>query len=428
LREVARGVGFLLHIPAVMALLSMPVAFFAGEHWGLTGLGLTAALALVIGQGLRLLGRGAQTFHRYQSMQIAGISWLLIAILGAIPFFVSALLAPAASSASAAMDVFQAPVFALFESTSGFTSTGLTVVARASELPAHIQWWRSLSEWIGGIGVILLLVAILPAERGALNLYFSEAREEKILPTVKSTVRAIWLIYLGFTLFGIGLLWLAGEPLWRAVNHGMTAIATGGFTITDDSLMSASASVQLAYMPLMLIGAISFLVHYRLLVERPGWRVIGQSTELRLLFWIALGGVLLLWAERWFSIGETGGVATAFVLALGAHHGRFCELGSGALDGWPVIAGAGGGIDGRHGGFNQWWCEAAAGGPAAQGFAGPVAGFSCQSPRARDGALRRRSRVPATDCRARPDCCPISRAFHAALAARCVRHAASAAG
>ena len=313
MREVARGVGFLLHIPAVMALLSMPVAFFAGEPWGLTGLGLTAALALVIGQGLRLLGRGAQTFHRYQSMQIAGISWLLIAILGAIPFFVSALLAPAASSASAAMDVFQAPVFALFESTSGFTSTGLTVVARASELPAHIQWWRSLSEWIGGIGVILLLVAILPAERGALNLYFSEAREEKILPTVKSTVRAIWLIYLGFTLFGIGLLWLAGEPLWRAVNHGMTAIATGGFTITDDSLMSASASVQLAYMPLMLIGAISFLVHYRLLVERPGWRVIGQSTELRLLFWIALGGVLLLWAERWFSIGETGGVATAFV-------------------------------------------------------------------------------------------------------------------
>lgn len=313
MREVARGVGFLLHIPAIMALLSMPVAVVAGERWGLSGFAITAAVALIIGQSLLWIGRGAQTFHRYQSMQIAGISWLFIAMIGAIPFVASAVLAPVGSPMALALQSFHSPIFALFESTSGFTSTGLTVVARASELPAHIQWWRSFSEWVGGIGVILLLVAILPAERGALNLYFSEAREEKILPTVKSTVRAIWLIYLGFTVFGIALLWLAGEPLWRAVNHGMTAIATGGFSITDDSLMRTPASIQLAYMPLMLIGAVSFLVHYRILVERPGWRAISQSTELRLLFWIALGGVLLLWAERWFSLGETGGVATAFV-------------------------------------------------------------------------------------------------------------------
>lgn len=313
MREVAKGVGFLLHIPAVMALLSMPVAWLAGEPWGVPGLAVTTVVALAAGQLLIFLGRGATTFHRYQSMQIAGISWLLIAMLGAVPFALSAVMAPGDSMAAEALSIFQFPVFALFESTSGFTSTGLTVVARASELPAHIQWWRSFSEWVGGIGVILLLVAILPAERGALNLYFSEAREEKILPTVKSTVRAIWLIYLGFTLFGIALLWMAGEPLWRAVNHGMTAIATGGFSITDDSLMSTPAAVQIAYMPLMLIGAISFLVHYRILMERPGWRVIGQSTELRLLFWIALGGILLLWAQRWLAVGDAGGVATAFI-------------------------------------------------------------------------------------------------------------------
>ncbi len=313
MREVARGVGFLLHIPAAMALLSMPVAMLAGEAWALPGLGITALIAIVLGQSLLWFGRGAQTFHRYQSMQVAGFSWLLIALIGAIPFTTSALLAPNGTAAAEALSIFRSVVFALFESTSGFTSTGLTVVSYASELPAHIQWWRSLSEWIGGIGVILLLVAILPAERGALNLYFSEAREEKILPTVKSTVRAIWLIYLGFTLFAIGLLWVAGEPIWRAVNHGMTAIATGGFSITDDSLISTPASVQLAYMPIMLIGAVSFLVHYRILIERPGWGRIAQSTELRLLFWIALGGVLLLWAERWFAIGETGGVSTAFV-------------------------------------------------------------------------------------------------------------------
>lgn len=313
MREVLRGTGFLLHVPGIMALLSMPVAWWADERWGLVGLGWTAGLALFGGQGLVWMGRHAGAFQRYQSMQIAAISWLLIALLGALPFIASARLAPDGSATALALAVFQFPVYAIFESVSGFTSTGLTVVATASELPAHIQWWRSFSEWVGGIGVILLLIAVLPADRGALNLYFSEAREEKILPTVKSTVRAIWVIYLGYTIAGIGLLWLAGEPLWRAINHGMTAIATGGFSITDDSLMQASGGVQLAYIPVMLAGAVSFLVHYRLIVERRPLPSVWRTDELRLLVWLTVGGLVLLWLERWLAMGDWGGVSTAFL-------------------------------------------------------------------------------------------------------------------
>lgn len=313
MREVLRGTGFLLHVPGVMALLSMPIAWGADERWGLMSLGWTAGLALLIGQGLVWLGRGAGAFQRYQSMQIAAVSWLLIALLGALPFILSARLAPDGSATALALVVFQQPIHAIFESVSGFTSTGLTVVATASELPAHIQWWRSFSEWVGGIGVILLLIAVLPAERGALNLYFSEAREEKILPTVKSTVRTIWVIYLGYTLAGIGLLWFAGEPLWRAVNHGMTAISTGGFSITDDSLISASSTVQLAYIPVMLAGAVSFLVHYRLIVERRHTPGVWRTDELRLLVWLTVGGLAVLWLERWLAVGDWGGVSTAFL-------------------------------------------------------------------------------------------------------------------
>ncbi len=311
MREVLRGTGFLLHVPGLMAIVSMPVAVLANEPWGLPGFVLTAFVALLAGQVLVRLGRGAQGFQRAQAMQIAGISWVLIACIGALPFIWTT---HAASSEHArALMAFSPPAYALFESVSGFTSTGLTVVAHASELPAHIQWWRSLSEWVGGIGVILLLIAILPAERGALNLYFSEAREEKILPTVKSTVRTIWLIYIGYTIAAIALLWWAGEPLWRAVNHGMTAIATGGFAITDDSLVGASARIQLAYIPIMLAGAVSFLVHYRLILEPRAWPGLWQSAEIRLLFWMLLGGLLLLWGERWLAHGDWGGVATAFV-------------------------------------------------------------------------------------------------------------------
>lgn len=280
MREVFRGTGILLHVPALMALLSLPIAWWFDQLQGIWPLLITAGVAVVLGQALVWLGRGAKTFHRYQSMQIAAFSWTLIALIGALPFWLGAQMSP---------------ISALFESISGFTSTGLTIVAAPSELPAYLQWWRSLTQWVGGIGVILLLIAVLPAERGALNLYFSEAREEKILPTVKATVRMIWLIYIGYTVAGILLLWLVGEPLWRAVNHGMTAIATGGFTITDDSLNSASTAVQLAYLPLMIFGAISFLVHYRLLVERQTPAQLWRFDEIRILVWVLLlGGALLV--------------------------------------------------------------------------------------------------------------------------------------
>jgi trk system potassium uptake protein TrkH len=310
LREILRGTGFLLHIPGIMALVSLPVAAWADEGWALANLFFTAVLALAAGQVLVWSSRGAGGFQRYQSMLIAALSWVLIAAIGALPLWLAAQ-APAAMAGAATS--FHTPAHALFESVSGFTSTGLSVVERASRLPAHIQWWRSLSQWVGGIGVILLLLAILPAERGAINLYFSEAREEKILPTVKSTVRAIWGIYLAYTLLAVGLLWLAGEPGWRALNHGMTAIATGGFTITDQSLVNTPARVQLAYLPIMLAGAVSFVIHYRLIVERVAPAELWRMAELRLLLWVTVGGAALLLAERWLTVGDGGGLTTVFV-------------------------------------------------------------------------------------------------------------------
>ncbi len=302
MREVLRGVGFLLHVPGAMALVSLPIAWWGDERWGTVGLLVTAAVSLIPAQVLIWATRGPTEFYRYQSMLIAAISWLLITMIGAIPFFISAHIAPPSMEAATAF--FRYPAHSFFESVSGFTSTGLTVVAAASELPHHIQWWRSFIQWIGGIGVILLLLAVIPAERGAINLYFSEARDEKILPTVKSTVQAIWAIYVGYTLVGIALLWFAGEPLWRAINHAMAAISTGGFTITDDGIANAPASVKLAYVPIMLVGAISFLVHYRMVVQRVRFNALWQLLEVRVFVYVLVFGSLILWGHRWLVSGE----------------------------------------------------------------------------------------------------------------------------
>ncbi len=292
---IVRGVGTLLHIPALMALLSLPVCLVFGEGEGLRSLGITALCALALGQALFWASRGAAPAQRYHSLQIAAIAWLTISLLGALPFFISAVLHPGPEAG--ALAVFHSPWHAIFESVSGFTSTGLTVVELPSELPRHLQWWRSFTEWVGGIGVVLLLLSVLPADRSALMLYYSEAREEKILPTVASTVRWIWTLYLGLTAAAVLLLLAVGEPFWRALNHGMTAISTGGFSITDNSLGSAPAHVQLAFVPIMIAGALSFLVHYQAWRRREIRKALFGGAEIRLFWLLLVGGIGMLALE-----------------------------------------------------------------------------------------------------------------------------------
>jgi trk system potassium uptake protein TrkH len=289
-KPVSRGVGLLLHVPALMALVSLPLCVIFDEVSGVRALGVTAATGLLLGQALFWAGRGHSPTQSRHAMLIAAVAWLLVSIIGAIPFVLG--------DHISVLD-------ALFESISGFTGTGMSVL-HANELPHYLQWWRSLSQWIGGVGVIVLLLSILPPRRGALELYYSESRDKKLLPSIRSTARAIWSIYVGYTLLGIGLLWLGHVPIWQAINHAMTAIATGGFAITGDSLISATPLAKALYIPIMIAGAISFYAHYRAVSTRRPFSALFGSSELKL-FWFLLiigAGVLaadnfLLYQSNW---------------------------------------------------------------------------------------------------------------------------------
>ncbi|HLQ86306.1 MAG TPA: TrkH family potassium uptake protein [Salinisphaeraceae bacterium] len=276
-----------------MALLSLPVCLIFNEHSGLMALGITAAACLACGQALHRLVRSNTGFHKRHAMLTAALAWLVISLFGALPFVLGGGINP---------------LDAAFESVSGFTGTGLTVL-EASALPHYLQWWRSLSQWVGGIGVILLMMTILPPQQGALDLYLSEARQEKLLPSVRSTARAIWSIYGVYSLLAVALLWLAGVPAWQAINHGLTAISTGGFTITNDSLEQASSVAKLMYMPIMVAGAISFFAHYRVMRERrPGIWFIGSEYRL---FWIVLIAGAGLMACNSFMLQESAWLDSA---------------------------------------------------------------------------------------------------------------------
>ena len=304
---VLRGIGYLLHIPAAMAVLSIAVCWAAGEPGGIAGFVITASLTLPAGQVLLAAARGGPDIERRHAMQVAAVAWLVIPLAGALPFRVSAMGdIPAPVGALAPFRDF---LGAYFEAVSGFTATGLTLAPAPQHLPAHLQWWRSFSEWVGGIGVVVLLLTLLSPGRSSLHLFFSEARTEKIFPTVTSTARTIWVIYLLYTAAGAGLLRAAGAPPWEALNHAMTAIATGGFTITADSLAHTGSAERAVYLVLMVLGAISFAAHYRILRLGDVRSGLWGSTEMRLFWGLLLLGTGAVMGEALFfdtkaSLGE----------------------------------------------------------------------------------------------------------------------------
>ncbi|MCD6542777.1 MAG: TrkH family potassium uptake protein [Thermoplasmata archaeon] len=195
------------------------------------------------------------------------------------------------------------PLSAIFESFAGWTGTGLTMVIHENKLPYTLQFWRTLTQWVGGVGVIVLTLAILARPgTGSFVLYKSEGREQKIHPSVISTVRSIWWIYLFYTAIGIAVLFTVKifsenrgnltEVLWESINHCMTGLSTGGFSVTDDSIASYSVYSQIVIMVLMILGAIAFVAHYDLLTGKV--KKFFYDPQTKALFVLIIFGVVLL--------------------------------------------------------------------------------------------------------------------------------------
>jgi trk system potassium uptake protein TrkH len=164
----------------------------------------------------------------------------------------------------------------------------------SSQLPHCLQWWRSFTQWIGGVGVMLATLSILHPTDNVKQLYSAEARQEDFAPTLKKTVQEIWLIYLLYTVLGVLLLKVAGMSWWEAVNHSMSSIATGGFAITGNSFVDYGTPVKLAAIPIAIAGAISFSIHNRVLT-RGEFSALWKDERMRA-FWLllAVGTVTLL--------------------------------------------------------------------------------------------------------------------------------------
>ncbi|MDF2957708.1 MAG: Trk-type K+ transport system [Candidatus Alkanophagales archaeon MCA70_species_1] len=291
-KVVLRDLGSVFEAAGVVMLLPLVVAAVFDEFYIMKAFLGMALGVLAAGAALRLAFRRAGDTELKHAMACAALSWLLLALASTAPFVYCGM---------SFLDAF-------FETMSGWTGTGLTMVLDPSELPRTLQFWRSLMQWVGGVGVIVLMLSILARPGTAsYHLYVSEAREEKIKPSVVSTVRTIWWIYLLLTLVGVPLLWLCGMPLWDAINHTMTGISTGGFSVVKGSIGAYhNIRVELALLPIMVLGALPFLIHYKVLTgELKAFFKDVQCRWLFFLIFILLPPLLL----------EVGGVPPRAALA-----------------------------------------------------------------------------------------------------------------
>ena len=282
---IGNALGLILVALGLIMLAPVAVALLALEFSAIPPFVVAAAASVGLGTLLRWRGGFSCDFdnlRRGEGMFIVCLAWVITGAIGAIPYLFFGL----------------HPIDAYFESISGFTTTGATILKDFGPYPKAFFFWRSLSQWLGGMGIIVLFVAVLPqfAVAGR-QMFFAEApgpTEEKVTPRITQTAKALWAIYTILTLAEIVLLCLAGMPLFDAVCNSFATLAAGGFSPHPQSIMGYQSSTITWIVTLfMFLAGGNFALQYRVLFQR-NYRAILHNEELRLYAFIVVTVALLL--------------------------------------------------------------------------------------------------------------------------------------
>jgi len=269
-------VGTVVKWLTVPLLAPLAVALYYGDG-GLAAFVATIAVAFAAGSALERVGDPTDLGAREGFLMVA-LTWLAASVVGALPYLFAAHGIPGVAAATAPGSALGGPVNALFETMSGFTTTGATVMEDISfETHSHaILLWRQLTQWLGGMGIVVLAVAILPElSVGGAQLMEAEAPGpsiEKLTPRIAETARALWLAYAGITLLEVVLLYglhrtghAPNMGLYNAVAHGLTTMATGGFSPEARSIEAFSGIVQWVIVPFMFAAGTNFALIWQAL-------------------------------------------------------------------------------------------------------------------------------------------------------------------
>ena len=264
-------IGMLLCILSLFMMIPAFVDWLYGNNDWPAFVG-ASFLTLFVGGILYLSNRDSTTEHLElrQAFLLTNSAWISIALFGSLPFLLS--------------EIDMSFTDAIFESTSGITTTGATVINNLEATSHGILIWRALLQWLGGVGIIVMALAVLPMlSIGGMQLFKTESYEtpDKVVPKAASFAAGISIVYITLTVVWALMLWVAGMPLFDSIAHAMTTLATGGYSTRSDSLAAFnSSSIEIIVIFGMIVGSLPF-VHY-LAITKKGLKNLFKDDQVKL--------------------------------------------------------------------------------------------------------------------------------------------------
>lgn len=303
LKIIINFIGFVLILNGLFMMLGIPFSIYYSDNDIVVLLGCGIGTAL-LGFILVLLTREHEKeFTKREGYIVVSVTWIIMALFGAIPFVIH-------GAIPSYTDAF-------FETMSGFTTTGASILDDIESLPHGLLFWRSMTQWLGGMGVIVLSIAILPMLGiGGMQLFVAEVpgpTKDKIHPRVRETAKRLWGIYLLFTIAEVSLLLIGGMNLFDSVNHAFTTMATGGFSTKQASIAAYdSPFIHYVMIVFMFIAGTNFTLHYHLL--HKNFSVVEKNDEFK--FYLKVIGVVVAVVVIGLLLADYAGIEKTFRDAL----------------------------------------------------------------------------------------------------------------
>ncbi len=283
-KVIAFLLGHILLLEAAVMVPALAIAVFMAETASAWALGITIVITAAVGLGLRLIRPTNMTFYAAEGFVVTALSWIAISLFGGLPFWLS-------GSIPNFVDCF-------FETASGFTTTGASILTDVEVLPYSLLYWRSFTHWLGGMGVLVFLLAVVSVSKGAgysLHLLRAESPGPdvgKMTPKLKQSAKILYIIYICLTVIEIILLLAGGMPLFDSLCTAFGTAGTGGFGIKNDSIAGYSHYIQTVVTIFMALFGINFNIYFLVLMR--SWRAILHDEELWGYLAIMLGSIVLI--------------------------------------------------------------------------------------------------------------------------------------
>jgi trk system potassium uptake protein TrkH len=299
-KRIGKFLAQILSIEALFMIPALLISLCLGEMNAVIGFLISLVIIAVVAGGLFFFCKdNKRGFYAKDGLVCVGIGWIAMSLLGCLPFFISG----------------EIPNYldALFEIVSGFTTTGASILPEVESLSKGILYWRSFSHWLGGMGVLVFLLAITPVSEQNKGFTMHILRAEspgpnvgKIVPKMKQTAMILYIIYILLTLLNFVFLLIGRMPVFDAVCTALGTAGTGGFGIKNDSMASYSPYIQNVCTVFMLLFGVNFSCYYLLILKQ--FKNIVKDEELRLYVGLIVGSiVLIVWNLQGYyeTLGET---------------------------------------------------------------------------------------------------------------------------